>query len=428
MERREHEIEGKAVNREEPGERRAVVVPAASLSAFKTLGIRDFRFLLPSNSLTLAGQQLRLMAQGWLVLELTNQTVWVGLANGLPTLVGVPLAMLSGVMTDRANPRTLLLQVRVFLGLTAFAAAYMVGAGLIELWHVLLLAMAAGGLQAYGLPASQTFVYDLVGRDRLLGALALGSMLQYGSNLIAPPLAGYLMGRYGIEAGFYLLTFMFAVAVVSLLFVRGGKPAERPDKKPFVVEFVDGINYVRRAPHVAALLFLASLAVFGAAFLAILPAYARDVLHVGAGGFGLLTGAQGAGALITSLWLSRRGNISRKGRSVVMAGTVWGVGMVVFGLSRSYGLSLATLAIMGASTPFWLVALNTALQTTVPENMRGRVLAMYTTVFQTVPLGFVLGGLLSALMGEMAALLTCGTAFTILNVTAYAKSQALREV
>ena len=404
------------------------VVPVASLSAFRTLGIRDFRFLLPSNSLTLAGQQLRIMAQGWLVLELTNATVWVGLANGLPTLLGVPLAMLSGVMTDRANPRTLLLQVRLLLGLSAFVTAFLVGAGLVELWHVLLLAMAAGGMQAYGLPASQTFVYDLVGKERLLGALALGTTVQYGSNLIAPPLAGYLMGRYGIEVGFYLLTVMFAGAVVSLLFVRGGRREERPERKPFVAEFMDGIDYVRRAPHVAALMFLASLAVFGAAFLAILPAYSRDVLQVGAGGFGLLTGAQGAGAMMTSLWLSRRGNISRKGRSVVISGSVWGVGMVVFALSRSFGLSLVTLMLMGASSPFWLVALNTALQTTVPENMRGRVLAMYTTVFQAVPLGFVLGGLLSALMGEMAAMLTCGTAFTILNVAAYARSRALRGV
>lgn len=411
-----------------PREGSETPVPAASLSAFKTLGIRDFRFLLPSNSLTLGGQQLRMMAQSWLVLELTNATVWVGLANGLPTLLGVPLAMLSGVMTDRANPRTLLLQVRLLLGLSAFATAYLVGAGLIELWHVLLLAMAAGGLQAYGLPASQTFVYDLVGRERLLGALALGTLVQYGSNLVAPPLAGYLMGRYGIEAGFFLLTAMFAGAVVSLLFVRGGRPAERPERKPFVVEFVDGIDYVRRAPHVVGLLFLASLAVFGAAFMAILPAYARDVLQVGAGGFGLLIGAQGAGSLVTSLWLSRRGNISRKGRSVVMSATVWGVGMVVFALSRSYGLSLATLVVMGASAPFWLVALNTALQTTVPENMRGRVLAMYTTVFQTVPLGFVLGGLLAALMGEMGALLTCGSVFTILNVAAYARSRELRRI
>ncbi len=411
-----------------PPEGRETPVSAASLSAFKTLGIRDFRFLLPSNSLTLGGQQLRMMAQSWLVLELTNATLWVGLANGLPTLLGVPLAMLSGVMTDRANPRTLLLQVRLLLGLSAFATAYLVGGGLVELWHVLLLAMAAGGLQAYGLPASQTFVYDLVGRERLLGALALGTLVQYGSNLVAPPLAGYLMGRYGIEAGFFLLTAMFAGAVVSLLFVRGGRPAERPERKPFVVEFVDGIDYVRRAPHVVGLLFLASLAVFGAAFMAILPAYARDVLQVGAGGFGLLIGAQGAGSLVTSLWLSRRGNISRKGRSVVMASTGWGVGMVVFALSRSYGLSLATLVIMGASAPFWLVALNTALQTTVPENMRGRVLAMYTTVFQAVPLGFVLGGLLSALMGEMGALLTCGSVFTILNVGAYARSRELRRI
>ena len=288
--------------------------------------------------------------------------------------------------------------------------------------------MTAGGLQAYGLPASQTFVFDLVGRDRLLGALALGTLLQYGANIIAPPLAGYLMGRYGIETGFYLLTGIFAVAVVSLLFVRGGKRAERPDRKPLVVEFVDGIQYVRRAPHVAALLFLASLAVFGAAILALLPAYARDVLQVGAGGFGLLTGSQGAGALFSSLWLSRRGNISRKGRSVVISGCIWGTGMVIFALSRSFPLSLATLTIMGVSTPFWLVALNTALQTTVPENMRGRVLAMYTTVFQTVPLGFILGGMLSALMGEMGAMLACGAAFTALNLIAYTRSPALRGV
>ena len=122
-----------------------VVVPTTSLSAFQTLGLRDFRFLLPSNSLTLAGQQLRFIAQGWLVLELTNATVWVGMVNGLPTLVGVPLAMLSGVMTDRSNPRTLLLQVRFLLGVSAFATAYLITAGLVELWHVLLLAMVAGG-------------------------------------------------------------------------------------------------------------------------------------------------------------------------------------------------------------------------------------------------------------------------------------------
>ena len=411
-----------------PRENPAPPVLAASRSAFKTLGIRDFRFLLPSNSLTLSGQQLRMMAQGWLVLELTNATVWVGLANGLPTLVGVPLAMLSGVMTDRANPRTLLLQVRVLLGVSAFVTAFLIGTGIIELWHVLLLAMTAGGLQAYGLPASQTFVYDLVGKDRLLGALALGNLLQHGSNIIAPPLAGYLMGRYGIETGFYLLTAIFALAVVSLLFVRGGKRPERLDRKPFVAEFVDGVQYVRQAPHVAALLFLASLAVFGAAFLALLPAYARDILQVGAGGFGLLTGSQGAGALFTSLWLSRRGNISRKGRSVVISGCIWGTGMIIFALSRSFPLSLATLTIMGASSPFWLVALNTALQTTVPENMRSRVLAMYTTVFQTMPLGFILGGTFSALMGEMGAMLACGVVFTTLNVIAYTRSRALRGV
>ena len=135
-----------------------------------------------SNGFTLVGFQLRNMVQGWLALQLTNSSLWVGITNGAPALLAIPLSLISGIITDRSDPRRILSTVRFLLALLAFLTGFLITTNLITVWYVILLAMLAGGINAFGLPASQTLVFDIVGRDRLLRALALNNGANAAGN------------------------------------------------------------------------------------------------------------------------------------------------------------------------------------------------------------------------------------------------------
>ena len=401
---------------------------AGQLAVLETLRVRDFRYFWAGNALSFISLNMRTLAQGWLVLELTNSKFWVGLTNGLPALPIVAISLLAGVLTDRVDGRTLLIRARFGAAGIAFLVAGLITTQAITLWQIVVLAILAAGVQASALPATNTYLMDLVGRQRLLNANALNGTAMHLGTIIGPAVGGVIIASLGVGAAFYLIGGAYLVACLVLLRIHGpGKP--RPGRDTSLLrDLLDGLVYVRRTSHVAWLLGLAVVALFAAIFMPLLPVYARDVLHVGSQGYGALMGAWGIGALVGSGWLIMAGEVRRKARLLVLGSLLWSAGMIVFGFSRSFPLSLACLFVMGFAPPLWMNTMRTVLQTSVPEDMRGRVMGILTMTMQVVSLGWLLGGALATAFSNEVALVIGGTVFAGSNLLAYARSPEVRHI
>tara|TARA_B100001123_G_scaffold417633_1_gene520645 strand:- start:11381 stop:12250 length:870 start_codon:yes stop_codon:yes gene_type:complete len=288
--------------------------------------------------------------------------------------------------------------------------------------------MLAGGINAFGLPASQTLVFDIVGRDRLLRALALNNAGNAAGNFLGPSLAGVMIASLGIDSVFYVLSIGYLIAFVTAILIPPDAAPRTVVNTPLIRGIGDGLRYTRNNRHVGWILFLAFLAIFGSAFLSLVPAYARDILQAGPVGFGMIMGAQGIGNLISTTLVVWKGDIQNKAAAVALAAMVWGIGMLIFAFSRSLVLSIFCAGFMGMAGPVWMSCLHTLLQTTVPPDMRGRILSLFTLTFQTVPLGFLLGGFLAENFGEQTALVWSSLLWMSSNILVYIFARELRTI
>ena len=408
-------------------------LPLAGISGWRpafleTLRIPAFRYLWLSNGLTIMGEKISVMAIAWLVLELTDSKLLMGVTNSLAALPIILLSLFGGVISDRCDRRTILIRSRIALMGLSFLTAFLITTQVVELWHILLLVVLAGGVSAFDWPAAQTIVYDAVGRERLLNAVSLNSIARNLAEFVGPSIAGVLIAVSGVDTVLYCLGGAYLVALIALLFVRVKTPARQNKRAPALRELAEGLAYVRRTPHVAWLLSLSCLVLFAAVYLMMLPVYAREVLDVGAKGLGFLMGAFGAGGLIASASLALISNVKRQGRVVVLAAIFMGVGMLGFAFSADFKLSLMCSFLMGFAAMYWLNNLNTLMQTSVPEEMRGRVMGIFRITKQGLPLAWLLGGVMSTLLGNVATLVICACVFIGFNLLAYLRSSQLRKI
>ena len=396
--------------------------PAAQL-----LASPNYRRLVAAVALGFAAFNIRQMAQSWLVLDMTDSTLWVGIVAGASTVAVMAFSLVAGALADRMDRRLLILISRIAQAVFAFTLAFVVTSGWNELWNIVVLSVAGGISLAMMGPAGETLLMDIAGKERLLTASAVqslvGSLAQFG----APAAAGVMIATLGVESVFYSAGAVLVVASVLIAMLRLPR-VERPKAQPMLRALIDGLRYVARTPHVAWLIFVASVVLFAGVFMPLVPVYARDVLLVGAQGFGLLEASWGLGTLVGAVWLLSLGNVRRKGRMVIMAAVLFGASMIVFGFSREFYLSLAAMFFLGLCPPFWMAGIRTILQTTIPDEMRGRVMAVFLMALQLFGLGWFVGGAMAEIFGNEATLLAGGMAFILLNLLAYFRSAALRSV
>ena len=393
--------------------------------ASQLLGVPNYRRLVVAVALGGAAFNIRLMAQSWLVLNMTDSTLWVGVAAGAPTVAVIAFSLVAGTLADRMDRKLLILVSRIAQATFAFALAFAVTSGWIELWLIIALSVAGGLSLAILQPAGETLLMDIAGRERLLTASAIQSLAMGLAQFGAPAAAGVMIASLGVEAVFYSVGAVLVLA--SFLIARMQLPqVERPRAQPMARALIDGLSYVARTPHVAWLIFVASVVVFAGVFMPLVPVYARDVLLVGARGFGLLEASWGLGTLVGAVWLLSLGNVSHKGRMVIMAAVAFGASMIIFGFSREFYLSLAMMFFLGLCPPFWLAGVRTILQTTIPDEMRGRVMAVFFMAVQLFGLGWLLGGAMAEAFGNEATLAAGGLTFVFFNLLAYVRSSTLR--
>jgi MFS family permease len=390
------------------------VSPATNLHrrTFAALRHRNFRLFWFSQLVSLSGTWMHAVAQGWLVLELTNQPFWLGAVAAAGTLPVLAFSLFGGVAADRLPKRTLLLTTQSFSAVLALALGLLVATGHVRVWQVLAVALLLGTANALDLPARQSFIVEMVGREDLLNAIALNSLTFNAARVIGPAVAGTIVAAAGTAACFLVNAASFAPVLAALALMRGLPPVA-PSSGGSVLEHLrEGFAYAageRRFQGLIALVAAGSF--FGFPCVTLLPAFARDVLHTDARGYGMLMATTGVGAIVSALAIASRHKSGVGGRVVVGAGLGFGAALVLFAASRSFLTAVPLLAIAGGGMVAQAASANTLVQAMAPDALRGRIMSMFTLVLMgAMPLGNLLIGALAELIGTMAAVAVFGAA------------------
>ncbi len=405
---------------------KSLTLPRPQLAAADTLRIPAFRYFWGSFGLTNLANQMRTMIVAWIVLDLTNSQMWVGLVNGLPGFAVAAFALAGGVMVDRTSPKAVLIRVRLTVAVASFLMAFLVTAGLIQVWHLLLLTLVASGVNGIDNVASQVCFRSLVSRDRILNAMALLRMAGNLAHIVGPALGGVLLAWLGAPAALWALVLAFGLALVALSQFPRDTVTPRGMKTSALRDLKEGFQYAGRTQHVRWLLFLGGILILPASFIPLMPSHARDTLHAGPEGLGFLLGIYGAGGLLGSVLLALRQDVSRKGLAMTAAALVWGLALVGLAFSHSFYLSAACLFLIGILWSIWMNNMNTLLQTTVPVEKQGRVVSINKILSQG-GMTWLLGGLLGAALGQMGTFLLAAGVFAVVSVVAYWRTPELRQ-
>lgn len=372
---------------------------------FRALRHADFRVFWTGNFISNVGSWMQNVAQGWLVLQLTNSPLWLGMVGFAQQVPALLFSLLGGVLADRAGRRKMLLATQATMMLLALALGLLVHRQAITVEQIVGIALLAGTMMALNAPTYQAAVRDLVQREDTLNAIALNSIQFNLSRVVGPSLAGFAIAGVGVVYCFYLN----ALSYVPLLYVIGRvRFPERKDREEnsLGAEMAEGFRYVRGHREILLLIVVvAMVSMFGLPYLVLMPAFARDVLHVGARGLGSLVASAGAGALLGGLYLATRQSHRRRGPVVLGASLVFFASLVLFCLSRRPMLSAVLLGVVGAAMVSAVATVNSLIQTVVPDEIRGRVLSMHTMAFLGfTPVGSLLVGALAESWGTPMAL------------------------
>jgi MFS family permease len=376
---------------------------------------RNFRFFFFGQIISLTGTWMQSVAQGWLVLELTDSPFYVGLVSALGSLGVMVFTLYAGVVADRTDKRRTVVITQSLQMVQAFALAALVWSGYVTVGTVMILAAVLGVVAAFDIPTRQSFVIDMVGRDDLMSAIALNTSVFNGTRVFGPVLAGLLIslgggGTRGPALCFLVNGLSYAAVIWGLLQMRL-PPHIRPIAVPSAwTSFREVIIYLqgnRRAATLVALTAMVSL--FGFPFLTLMPVFARDVLHTDARGYGLLMASVGLGAVLGAVGVALFGTRIPKGRLQIIGGAGFGLAIAVFSLCRTLPLAVTALAVTGFLMIVNNALTNTMLQTGVPDQLRGRIMGFYSFMFVGMaPIGAFQAGFVAEHLGAPVSVLAGG--------------------
>ena len=376
------------------------------MNTFAAFRHPNYRLYFSGQIVSLVGTWMQIVAQGWLVYQLTDSPLYLGLVSFAASVPVFVLSLGAGAIIDRLPRRRVLVATQTSAMLLAFVLAFLTFSGLVQPWHILVLSFLLGVVNAFDGTARQTFVKDLVGKEDLMNAIALNSATFNTSRLIGPALAGLALATVGAGWCFLLNGLSFLAVIVALL--RMKLPAFVPPARrgPLVAEIGEGLRYIRHDPIVLPVIGLVVVSsVFGFSYNALLPAYARDVLQVGAQGLGLLSTAVGLGALAGALWVASSGRSQHKGWLLTFGSLLFPVMLCLLAFTDTFAVAL--LVLVGAGLGFMVqnATANTLVQTTVPDDLRGRVMSVYMLAFFGMsPIGSLQGGAVAERWGVAAGI------------------------
>ncbi len=401
---------------------------------FRALSHRDFRLFWIGAFLSNVGTWMQAVAQGWLVLLLTNSAFWLGLDGFFATAPGFILTLVGGVFADLIDRRRLLIVTQVVAGVAALALAALVYTQHVNRWMVLGFSFITGCCMSLASPSFLAMTYDLVGREDLANAIAMNSTQFQLSRVVGPALAGVAFEVFGLAGCFFANGLSFVAVVAALWVVRperqlAPKHSVR-DRRALWQDLTEGFRYVRNRPRVSSLLLLSAVnSLFGAPYFTLIPIYARDIFKLGETGLAIMMGAAGVGAFLGALLVAYLGDFRRKGWFVLSGGIAFGVFIMNFAVSSRLWLSLVFLAGVGFSIVVSVALTNTLLQKLVTDEMRGRVMSMFMLSFiGAFPIGNILAGAASKQFGPQLTLAAGGFIIVVFATGVLIFNRRLREL
>jgi MFS family permease len=401
---------------------------------FRALSHRNYRVFWIGAFLSNVGTWMQAVAQGWLVLKLTDSALWLGIDGFMATAPGFFLTLAGGVFADRVDRRRLLVYTQVVAGVAALALALLVWTNLVNVWLILGFSLITGCCMALAGPSYQAMTFDLVGREDLANAVALNSSQFQLSRVIGPVFAGLGFKFFGLAGCFFVNGLSFVAVVVALRMVHFKEATKYAhsvkDSRALWQDLIAGIRYVRNRPRVFSLLSISAVnSLFGTPYITLIPVFARDIFHLDASGLAWMMGVAGAGAFFGALFLAYLGDFKRKGWSVLGGAFGFGVFLIAFAQSTHLIWSLVFLFGVGFTIVTSVAVTNTLLQQLVTDEMRGRVMSMFILSFiGAMPLGNLLAGTVSHRYGAPFALAGGGVCIIIYTTAVAIGNRRLREL
>jgi MFS family permease len=398
--------------------------------AWRALRHRNFRLFFGGQSISLIGTWMTRIATSWLVYRLTKSPLLlgtVGFAGQIPTFLLAPLA---GVIVDRIDRRKVLVWTQTLAMVQSLLLAWLTLSHRITIAEVLALSAMQGVINAFDMPGRQSFMVKMVeDRGDLSNAIAINSSMVNTARLIGPSLAGLVIAAS--NEGWCVLGdgISYIAVIASLIMMRLPAMNEQRATTTMLVQMREGWAYVSGfAPIRTILLLFALLSLMGWPFMVLMPVFAAQVLHGGPHTLGFLMGAVGVGSLISALAMVMRRSVRGLTKMIPIAATAFGVGLICFGLSRSFWLSMPLMLLTGFGMMQGLTASNTIVQTLVDEKMRGRVMSYYTMAFVGMaPFGSLLAGGLAHVMGAPHTVIVSGVACILGALWFWSRLAAIRK-
>jgi MFS family permease len=370
-------------------------------TAVRALRHRNFQLFFAGQMISLVGTWMQTVAQSWLVYRLTGSTLLlgtVGFASQFPVFLVAPLG---GVVADRSNRHRVVIYTQAASMALAFILAVLTLTNRIQVWQIMVLAAGLGIVNAFDIPTRQAFLMDMVGREDLMNAIALNSSMFNGARIIGPAVAGIVVAWVGEGWCFFGNAVSYIAVIAGLLMMKITHPVNLAAEGSPLEHILEGFRFAAKAaPIRAILLLLGVVSLVGMPYSVLMPVFASEILHGGARELGWLMGATGVGALLGALSLAARVGVKGLGRLIAVCAGGFGLSLIAFSASKLFWLSLILLLPVGFTMMVQMASTNTLLQSMVPDQMRGRVVALYTMMFMGVaPFGAFFAGAVAHRLG-----------------------------
>jgi MFS family permease len=386
-------------------EKQEFAIPASRDSklvlAVRALRHRNFQLFFAGQLISLIGTWMQTVAQSWLVYRLTNSTFLlgaVGFSSQIPVFLIAPIG---GIVADRHNRQRVVIGTQTASMILAGILAALTLAHRINVWEIIVLSALLGVVNAFDIPARQSFLIEMVGREDLMNAIALNSSMFNGARIIGPAVAGILVASIGEGWCFAANSISYVAVIAGLMLMKVRHPAKLATEGSPVENILEGMRYARdTGPFRAILLLLGVVSFVGVPYTILMPVFADQILHGGARGLGILMGATGIGALLGAASLAARVGVKGLGRLIGLCAAGFGVSLVFFSFSKTFWLSTLLLLPVGFFIMVQMAASNTLIQTMVPDRLRGRIIAVYSMMFMGMaPFGSLSAGSIAHHLG-----------------------------
>ena len=400
-------------------------------SAFSSLRHRDFRLLWIGQIVSVTGSQMQLAAINWHIYLITHSALSLGLVGACRAIPIILCSLIGGVVADVVDRRRLMMATQSVMLVCSGTLALVTFSGLDHVWPIFLLTATSSAAWAFDTPARQSLMPMLVPLKDFQNAVSLSMLMFQFGMIIGPPFAGFLLASRGpgLVYAFNAASFVAVIAGLALMRVSGRPEKTETDAPRISLQaLVEGIRFVWRTPIIVQTMTLDFVATFFASANQLLPIYAKDILQVGARGFGFLAASPAAGAIVAGLVMARLGTIRKQGVTVIVSIAFYGAATIAFGLSRIFWLSLLMLAATGAADTVSTILRQTIRQLVTPNYIRGRMTSINMIFFMGGPqLGEVEAGTVAALIGAPLSVITGGAACLIAAGLALIKARNLRQ-